>query len=100
MFGQINMRPGFLFFFFLKIGSIMQQRPGLEVLMKSILGCWSGAGGSIHLQVITKGRLSSGLRVSRPRIGHSARPAAQGGVMLLSDQIYLLGYFKAAAAAA
>lgn len=94
MFGQINMRPGFLFFFFLKIGSIMQQRPGLEVLMKSILGCWSGAGGSIHLQVITKGRLSSGLRVSRPRIGHSA------GVMLLSDQIYLLGYFKAAAAAA
>lgn len=97
MFGQINMRPGFLFFFFL-IGSIMQQRPGLEVLMKSILGCWSGAGGSIHLQVITKGRLSSGSRASRPRVGHSARPAAQGGVMLLSDQIYLLGYFKAAAA--
>lgn len=44
----------------------MQQRPGLEVLMKSILGCWSGAGGSIHLQVITKGRLSSGGAQDRP----------------------------------
>lgn len=49
MFGHINMHYPFRLSYFCPIGSIMQQQHSLEVLMKSIQGCWSGHGGSIHL---------------------------------------------------